>query len=252
MERDRNGTPAMRELRAVTFDCWGTLIHEPDFQAGNSLRARLLLDLARRRRPQLTPGQAAAALRAAHHRHIERWVRGAASGADEIATWALEGLGIADRDLCLAVAGALAEASLAQQVLPLAGAAETLAELAERRVRIALVCDTGVSPGRVVRRLLERSGLLDHLEVKIFSDEVGVPKPHPRPFLRALAPLGIPPAQAIHVGDLRRTDVAGGREVGMGTVRIRAVHDDPSALPEADHVVDSHGELRALFRTLSS
>jgi FMN phosphatase YigB (HAD superfamily) len=76
---------------------------------------------------------------------------------------------------------------------------------------------------------------------------VGVPKPHPRTFQAALEPLGVAPARALHVGDLRRTDVAGARELGMVAVRIRARHDDRSALPEADFVVDSHAELRALL-----
>ncbi|NNL67114.1 MAG: HAD-IA family hydrolase, partial [Myxococcales bacterium] len=83
--------------------------------------------------------------------------------------------------------------------------------------------------------------------VQVFSDEVGVPKPHPRIFRAALEPLGVDPAQALHVGDLLHTDVAGARSFCMASVRIRALHDDPSALPEADFVVDSHAELRTLF-----
>jgi FMN phosphatase YigB (HAD superfamily) len=51
----------------------------------------------------------------------------------------------------------------------------------------------------------------------------------------------------VHVGDLRRTDVAGARGVGMASVRIRAAHDDDSALPEGDHVAASHAELREIL-----
>jgi FMN phosphatase YigB (HAD superfamily) len=52
---------------------------------------------------------------------------------------------------------------------------------------------------------------------------------------------------AFHVGDLLRTDVAGARNVGMRSVRLRAAHDDATALPEADHVAASHAELRAIL-----
>ena len=110
-----------------------------------------------------------------------------------------------------------------------------------------LVCDTGFTPGRSVRRLLESAGLLELLEVQVFSDEVGVPKPDPRTFLAALEPLGVAPQKALHVGDLRRTDVAGAREFGMGTVRIAAHHDDKSELPEADAVAESYAEVRKLL-----
>jgi hypothetical protein len=117
-----------------------------------------------------------------------------------------------------------------------------LAHLAERHGR-----KVSFSPGRVVRRLLDRAGLLALLEVQAFSDEVGVPKPERRIFERALAGLGSAPGAALHVGDLRRTDVAGARELGMRTVRIRHHHDDCSDHPEADHVADTHAALRDLL-----
>jgi hypothetical protein len=36
----------------------------------------------------------------------------------------------------------------------------------------------------------------------------------------------------------------------MTSIRIRQLHDDTSSLPEADHVVDSHARLLALFADL--
>jgi len=105
-----------------------------------------------------------------------------------------------------------------------------------------------LTPGRVVRRHLDRLGLLSELESQAFSDEVGIPKPHRRAFESALAPLRVPPDAAVHVGDLRATDVAGARALGMTTVRIRAAHDDADANErDADYVVDSHAELSELF-----
>jgi len=110
-----------------------------------------------------------------------------------------------------------------------------------------VVCDTGLTPGRVVRRHLERVGLLSLLDVHVFSDEVGVPKPDPRVFRAALAPFGVPPAEAAHVGDLRRTDVAGARGMGMTSVRLCEPHDDEVDLPDADHVVRGLAELVPLL-----
>jgi len=124
---------------------------------------------------------------------------------------------------------------------------ETVERLRGAGVACALICDTGLTPGHVVRQHLLRLGLLRGLRAQIFSDEVGVPKPDARMFRAALAALGCPAREALHVGDLRRTDVAGARGVGMGSVRIRAVHDDGTDLPEADHVVASHRELRELL-----
>ena len=64
-------------------------------------------------------------------------------------------------------------------------------------------------------------GLLEVLEITVFSDEAGVPKPHPRIFAHTLEALGVAPDATVHVGDLRRTDVAGARAAGMGTVSAR-------------------------------
>jgi len=141
--------------------------------------------------------------------------------------------------------------------------------LRERGIRTALICDTGFTPGRVVRQMLAKHALLPLLEVTVFSNELGVTKPHPRAFESALSALGVTAAGAVHVGDLRRSDVAGARAAGMGSVRFRGQHDDhdsangsaagvidcaaagcapPCERPEADRVVDTYEALAALLR----
>jgi putative hydrolase of the HAD superfamily len=236
-----------RRLRAVTFDCWNTLLLDRDFERAQRLRAEALVEAAGARGIAADPASALAAIRAAHGRHIELWSRGTGSGSGEIATWSLESFGITDPALARGLGELFAEAGLAGDVAPLPAAGETLEHLAARGVRLALICDTGFSPGRIVRRFLASTGLLDLLETVVFSDEVGVPKPHPRMFESALGPLGVAPVDATHVGDLRPTDVAGGRGFGMATVRLRAAFDDLSDLPEADAVADDHRQLLGLL-----
>ncbi len=91
--------------------------------------------------------------------------------------------------------------------------------------------------------MLDENGLLEYLDVLCFSDEVGVPKPGAEIFEKALAGLGVNPPEAIHVGDLRRTDIAGARHIGMHAARFRAVHDDESDSPDAAIVLDRHDQL---------
>lgn len=233
--------------RAVTFDCWQTLLLDRQLDAARALRIEALVETAASRGIDLGPEAALASIRAAHVRHVELWSHGVGTGAAEMASWALASLGIEETPLAAALGRRFEDAGLAGDVVALPGAGETLEQLAARGVRLALVCDTGFSGGHIVRRFLARVGLLEHLEVQVFSDEVGVPKPHPRMFEAALRPLAIAPAEAVHVGDLRPTDVAGGRAYGMGTVRLRAAHDDRSEHPEADTVADSHAQLAELL-----
>jgi putative hydrolase of the HAD superfamily len=238
---------AFGPIRAVTFDCWGTLIYEPDSSVAWRVRVEALRRAAGRSGRELGPERATLALQTAWERHVDLWRENVASGAREIAGWALERLGICDDAAADALFPELAEAALQQEIRALEGARATLERLEERGIRRALVCDTGFSPGRVVRSLLDRHGLLELLEVQIFSDEAGVPKPHPSLFRAALEPLAVESGHSVHVGDLRRTDVAGGRGVGMGTVRIRGHHDDTSEHPDADAVADSHAHLRRIL-----
>jgi HAD superfamily hydrolase (TIGR01549 family) len=241
-------SPTPHPPKAVTFDCWNTLLYEADWETAHALRVTSLVEVAGAAGTAVTREAAAQAFDAAWERHIRIWAEGGVTGAREVALWGLAELGFREPHPALDhLVRIYEEASHSGEVASLEGARETLETLAEAGVARALVCDTGLTPGRVVRRHLDRLGLLELLDVQVFSDEVGVPKPDPRAFRAALEPLGVDPTAAVHVGDLRRTDVAGARALGMGSVRIRDRHDDPSELPDADHVVDSHAELCALL-----
>jgi FMN phosphatase YigB (HAD superfamily) len=52
----------------------------------------------------------------------------------------------------------------------------------------------------------------------------------------------VPPHQAVHIGDLIHSDIAGAKLVGMWAVRLAANHDDPDRSVEPDAVVKSHAE----------
>ena len=121
-----------------------------------------------------------------------------------------------------------------------------LAALKEAGVRIGIICDVGMTPSTILREHLEKHGLLGYFDHWSFSDEVGVYKPDPRIFDHALDGLGgIAPAASAHIGDLRRTDVAGAKALGITAVRYTGVWDDPAAdgLPEGDLVVADHADL---------
>ena len=162
------------------------------------------------------------ALDTAWNQHMTLRTDGQATGAHEVARWGLAELGLDDPHPTLEhLIRSFEDASHSSGVRALDGAREDLAVLERAGVACALVCDTGLTPRRVVRRHLDREGLLGALLVQAFSDEVGAPKPEKRTFAAALEPVGIAPEQALHGGDLRRTDVAGARALGMTSIRIR-------------------------------
>jgi putative hydrolase of the HAD superfamily len=129
-----------------------------------------------------------------------------------------------------------------------------LEALSERGLSLGIVCDVGFSGGELLRDLLDREGLLGHFSGWAFSDEVGHYKPSPRIFEAALGALGAVPGEAVHVGDLRRTDIAGAGAIGMVAVRYRGLHDDrgENGEVEADFIIESHRELPDLIGRIAS
>lgn len=232
-------------VRAVTFDCWGTLLHDRDMERARIRRAAALVDAGGGR---LSAEDASELMERAWRAHHDAWVAGRHYGAEGIARFCAEALGAEHDGVVDVLCAAFEDASLDGDVAPVPGSVETLAAARRAGLRTALVCDTGFSPGRIVRTLLEGLGHAEHLEVLAFSNEIGVPKPDARMFACALDAIGVAPAQAVHVGDLRRTDIAGARAIGMRTVRITAIYDDPSDLPDADAVIGSYDELPAVLR----
>jgi putative hydrolase of the HAD superfamily len=85
-------------------------------------------------------------------------------------------------------------------------------------LRLGLVSNA-FDPGWLLHRDLEQMGLAQRLDFSVFSSEVGMRKPHPAIFERALEALDVEPARALFVGDRLYEDVRGAAEVGMTTVQ---------------------------------
>ncbi len=229
-------------IRAVTYDCWGTLLKDRHWEGAMDERTGAL-----RRFLDLDEPRARALLEEAWTKHDEAWKQVETFGPGRMAAYCLEARGVHDDEAIGELTRAFEEASLEAGVVAVSGARATLETLADAGIRRGLVCDTGFTPGRVVRRLLDEERLGDLLEALCFSDEVGVPKPGNEIFAKALAELGVRPPEAVHVGDLRRTDIAGARDLGMQAVRFRGVHDDRTDAAEAEWVIDRHEQLLALL-----
>jgi putative hydrolase of the HAD superfamily len=86
-----------------------------------------------------------------------------------------------------------------------------------RGLRLVLVSNWDVSLHEVLAKL----GLADLLDGVLTSAEVGMRKPAPEIFQRALALARVPAHEALHVGDSLQEDIAGARGAGIEAVLIR-------------------------------
>lgn len=121
-------------------------------------------------------------------------------------------------------------------VCPLEGAAETLATLRRRGLRVGLISNTHW-PGHYHLDDLKRFGLLPHLEHLIFSADVEAWKPGSEIFALSLRALGLAPQEAVYVGDSLYFDVWGAQQAGLRAVWIEQRHrwmpDGLQATPDA-------------------
>jgi putative hydrolase of the HAD superfamily len=101
---------------------------------------------------------------------------------------------------------------------PLVDGVEETLDLLKSRYQMGIICGSGLTPGRILRTVLKNKDILKYFDQQVFSDEVGYEKPYHIIFEKVLKELKIKPAQAIHIGDLLDTDVAGAKAFGMRTV----------------------------------
>jgi len=229
-------------LRAVTFDFWGTL-----YQNAYAREERLeILQEELKAHGHVVPDEE---LQEAHRRGriavdriwreerrsiaMEEWIAAVLNALDvELPTQRIE-----------ALVAPIEEAFLSMgEPHPVPGVQDVLPQIAQR-YRLGIISDVGLTPGRVLRQILERDGLRTHFDTFSFSDEVGMTKPRPEIFLQTLERLGATPKESAHVGDLPETDLTGARAVGMRTVLFLSVSHRDDGLEMADAAFEDYREL---------
>src|SRR5699024_7064194 len=98
------------------------------------------------------------------------------------------------------------------------GLADPPTECGTRGIRLGIV--SNARSGRAHRTILEDLRLTEAFGVQIYSDEVGIRKPHPDMIRLAAEALGVTPAEVWYVGDTLDRDVVAGRRAGVGAVVI--------------------------------
>jgi FMN phosphatase YigB (HAD superfamily) len=98
-------------------------------------------------------------------------------------------------------------------------AARVLAPAAPEPVAAALLSNTHW-PRELHERWLREAGLLDLLDVRLYTSDMGHMKPHPEAFRALLSAVGVSAERAVFVGDRPRDDISGAHGVGMRTVLL--------------------------------
>jgi putative hydrolase of the HAD superfamily len=223
-------------VEAVLLDWGGTIttFHDVDMLDAWRLAARVLA-------PD-REAEVAAALLAAER---EVWARTETSMRSattaEVLRAAGEAVGLsADTDVLEAALAAYLD-GWAPTTAARGDARDALMALRGRGLRTGLLSNTHW-PADQHEAWLRRDGLLDLLDVRVYTSDLDHVKPHPLAFAAVLDRLQVDPAAAVFVGDRLWDDVYGARQVGMRTVWMRNPVV-PAYDVEPDAVVDSLSEL---------
>lgn len=102
----------------------------------------------------------------------------------------------------------------------LEGVPETLNFIKSLGLTVIVVGNVVFWPGSINRILLEKAGLAKFMDEQFYADEVGVSKPKPEVFTKALSKFNVEPHEAVHVGDSLFEDLAGAVLAQMRAVLI--------------------------------
>ena len=227
-------------LDAVIFDWGGTLSHYAGVELAD------LWELAAR---HLAPDREAEVMAHLGAVETEFWARTAthqrAGTLADILTEASKALGANVAEAALEEAAVLYLDAWTPHIQHDPDAAPTLEALRERGLRIALLSNTHW-PRAFHERFLERDGLVQLIDARLYTSEMEYMKPHPSVFRAALDAVGVEdPARAVFVGDRLFDDIYGARQAGMRAV-LRTNSLVPTYDVEPDAVIEALPELLPL------
>lgn len=222
-------------IRAITFDFWRTLFRDADGIRRQKVRSDAFAE-ASGKPPEIVDPALKAIWREFDRCHKEEQ---RTLGPQDAVRMLCQ-----DLDVSLSPAATqemesiFATAILQYPAVPIEDALDAVSAAAQH-YPVALISDTTVSPGSSLRKLLERNGFLDHMEVLTFSDEVGASKPQASMYESTARALDLPVADLLHIGDLEYTDVIGAKAVGASAALFTGEHGEFAGRTTADYEFNS-------------
>ncbi len=142
------------------------------------------------------------------------------------------------------------EIALSDPPLLIKGTKDILESLSSK-YKMGIISDSGFTPARVLRKILMKNGVLGFFNTTVFSDETGFNKPHKSMFEKVLSNLFVKPSEALHVGDLLQTDIAGAKAFGMKAVWLNKEGQNPTEANKPDFTIKKIREIVDVLDSLS-
>lgn len=215
-------------LKVITIDFWNTLFDSSNSQERNKYRNQAIYKTIIEQGIEITEKQIRDGISASWAHFNENWIKNMRTPLPrETVEFFWDFLKIPHNDESIEKIVKLFETIILDyppQLMPDAGRA---LEILSKKYKIGLISDTGFTPGKILKLVMQKNEILDFFEAFSFSDETGVAKPHPEAYLKILRKLDCPPENALHIGDIEQTDIEGALRLGMKAIRFSG---DPTYL----------------------
>lgn len=232
-----------RDIRAVTFDLWETLLFESDGASARraDVRCRNLAQALNNLGVQVSLEEMSAAVNETVSSLMTIWDANRDIGCIDQVRLIIKKVSKDSLNLNQEWIDELVSAYVSSilEVPPYLNpeGRRVLEGLKKRHKLIGLICNTGLTPGIGLRKFLANESVTEYFDLMIFSEEIGIRKPDCRIFHLAARRLGVQPCEIVHVGDNLKTDVWGAKTAGLKAIhfssqegRDRIAESDPSSL----------------------
>ena len=223
------------EIKVITIDFWNTLFNSDSGQVRNSARLKVLLDTLKDVGINMDDDMFEVVMQKSWKYYNDKWLNELRTPkANEIINYIWEGMNYEKNEKAIKYVVDFFENSILYFPPELQKNALSALQSLSQKYKLAIISDTGFSPGRVMSQMLEEIDIKKYFSAFSYSDETGVAKPHPKAFDFVLKQLDCLPENALHIGDIERTDIEGAKKVGMKAIRYDGDPDSHLAYPKSE------------------
>lgn len=208
-------------LKVVTIDFWNTLYDSSNGVERNALRRHSLLEEMAKFDKILTNQEFEDALKASWAYFNNIWINEHRTpSTEDTITFLWSYLNLPYEQFSINKVARVFKESLLTYPPKLIDGAVVFLEKFLNKYKFGLISDTGFTPGYLLTELMNRDKVSKYFSAYSYSDETGVSKPNPKAFLTILDKFNCKPNEALHIGDIERTDIEGANFLGMYSIRF--------------------------------
>lgn len=240
-------------FKAITFDYWQTLYADTleNWKKRQAIRVENCHEYLTEQGYTCNDSDIAVALDDAYKVSMNNWYQHKGVSVETCMRTFAESLELSfDESEIASLIECLGRAFMASPPVLIQHIKPVLARLSEQYV-LGIISDSALSPGKYARQLMQRDDIHKFFSVFTFSDETIHTKPEIIQFTSTLHQLNVKPEEAVHIGDIVRTDIVGAKNAGMKAIRFAGFNKTETDDTLSDAVIDDYRQLEKTIVTLS-